>query len=142
MRIGVSRPQAIRHGKSRKGYWRMAKTIASGVGMTNKWQQEQGQVSLVGPVPTGRDRTVCIRPVGTGPTIADLPAHPPATTESRVPSGRDHVSRQHRVGRHSPAQHDSFLKTVSSEPAPVPRRPGTLSFSARSYRDLATCETT
>ena len=46
MRLGVSRRQAIRHGKSRKGYWHMAKTIASGVGMTNKWLQEQGLVSL------------------------------------------------------------------------------------------------
>jgi hypothetical protein len=45
-RLGVSRRQAIRHGKSRKGYWHMAKTIASGVGMTNKWLQEQGLVSL------------------------------------------------------------------------------------------------
>ena len=44
--LGVSRRQAIRHGKSRKGYWRMAKTIASGVGMTNKWLQEQGLLSL------------------------------------------------------------------------------------------------
>ena len=46
MRSGVSRRQAIRHGKSRKGDWHMAKTIASGVGMTNKWLQEQGLVSL------------------------------------------------------------------------------------------------
>jgi hypothetical protein len=46
MRSGVSRRQAIRHGKSRKGYWHMAETIASGVGMTNKWLQEQGLVSL------------------------------------------------------------------------------------------------
>ena len=46
MRLGVSRRQAIRHGKSRKGYWHMAKTIASGVGMTNAWLQEQGLVSL------------------------------------------------------------------------------------------------
>jgi hypothetical protein len=33
--LGVPRRQAIRHGKSRKGPWRMAKTIASDVGMTN-----------------------------------------------------------------------------------------------------------
>ena len=48
MRSGVSRRQAIRHGKSRKGqgYWHMAKTIASGVGLTDKWLQEQGLVSL------------------------------------------------------------------------------------------------
>jgi len=46
MRLGVPRRQAIRHAKSRKAYWRMARTIASGVGMTNKWLQEQGLVSL------------------------------------------------------------------------------------------------
>jgi RNA-directed DNA polymerase len=46
MRLGVSRRQAIRHAKSRKAYWRMARTIASGVGMTNKWLQEQGLISL------------------------------------------------------------------------------------------------
>ncbi|MBX3420472.1 MAG: integron integrase [Pirellulaceae bacterium] len=33
--LGVPRRQAIRHGRSRKGPWHMAKTIASGVGMTN-----------------------------------------------------------------------------------------------------------
>jgi hypothetical protein len=30
--MNVPRRQAIRHGKSRKGPWHMAKTIASGVG--------------------------------------------------------------------------------------------------------------
>jgi hypothetical protein len=33
--INVPRRQAIRHGKSRKGPWQMAMTIASGLGMTN-----------------------------------------------------------------------------------------------------------
>ena len=46
MRLGVPRRQAIRHGKSRKGYWHMARTIASGVGLTNAWLQSQGLVSL------------------------------------------------------------------------------------------------
>jgi RNA-directed DNA polymerase len=46
MRLGVSRRQAIRHAKSRKAYWHMAKTIASGVGLTNAWLQEQGLLSL------------------------------------------------------------------------------------------------
>lgn len=46
MRLGVSRRQAIRHGKSRKGYWRMAKTIASGVGFTNARLAEMGLLSL------------------------------------------------------------------------------------------------
>jgi len=40
------RRQAFRHAKSRKGPWHMAKTIASGVGMTNAWLQDQGLVSL------------------------------------------------------------------------------------------------
>lgn len=44
--LGVPRRQAIRHAKSRKGYWHMAKTIASGVGMTNAWLEQQGVVSL------------------------------------------------------------------------------------------------
>jgi RNA-directed DNA polymerase len=44
--LGVPRRQAIRHAKSRKGYWRMAKTIASSVGMTNAWLALQGVISL------------------------------------------------------------------------------------------------
>jgi RNA-directed DNA polymerase len=44
--LGVPRRQAIRHAKSRKGPWHMAKTIASGVGFTNAWLQEQGLLSL------------------------------------------------------------------------------------------------
>lgn len=44
--LGVPRPQAIRHGISRKGPWHMAKTIASGVGMTNAWLAAQGVLSL------------------------------------------------------------------------------------------------
>lgn len=46
IRLGVPRRQAIRHAKSRKGPWRMSKTIASGVGMTNEWLRQQGLVSL------------------------------------------------------------------------------------------------
>jgi RNA-directed DNA polymerase len=44
--LGVPRRHAIRHGKSRKGPWRMAQTIASGIGMTNNWLHHQGLVSL------------------------------------------------------------------------------------------------
>jgi RNA-directed DNA polymerase len=44
--LGVPRRQAFRHAKSRKGPWHMAKTIASGVGMTNAWLHAQGLVSL------------------------------------------------------------------------------------------------
>jgi len=46
IRLGVPRRQAIRHAKSRQGPWHMAKTIASGVGMTNAWLREQGMLSL------------------------------------------------------------------------------------------------
>jgi hypothetical protein len=40
--MNVPRRQVIRRGKSSKGPWRMAKTIPSGVGMTNAWLAEQG----------------------------------------------------------------------------------------------------
>jgi len=46
IRLGVPRRQAIRHARSRKGYWHMSKTIASGVGLTNAWLAEQGLISI------------------------------------------------------------------------------------------------
>ena len=46
IRLGVPRRQAIRHARSRKGHWHMAKTIASGVGLTNAWLAEQGLISM------------------------------------------------------------------------------------------------
>ena len=46
IRLGVPRRQAIRHARSRKSYWHMAKTIATGVGLTNAWLHEQGLLSL------------------------------------------------------------------------------------------------
>ena len=46
IRLGVPRRQAIRHARSRKGYWHMAKTIASGVGLNNAWLQDQGLLSM------------------------------------------------------------------------------------------------
>ena len=46
IRLGVPRRQAIRHARSRQGYWRMSKTIASGVGLNNAWLAEQGLVSM------------------------------------------------------------------------------------------------
>ena len=42
----IPRRQAFHHAKSRHGPWHMAKTIASGVGMTNAWLHDQGLVSL------------------------------------------------------------------------------------------------
>ncbi|MEZ6056235.1 MAG: group II intron maturase-specific domain-containing protein [Planctomycetaceae bacterium] len=46
IRLGVPRRQAIRHARSRKSYWHMSKTIASGVGLTNAWLAEQGLLSM------------------------------------------------------------------------------------------------
>ncbi len=46
IRLGVPRRQAIRHARSRKAYWHMSKTIASGVGLTNAWLAEQGMLSI------------------------------------------------------------------------------------------------
>jgi RNA-directed DNA polymerase len=36
----------IRHARSSNGYRHMAKTIASGVGLTNAWLAEQGLLSM------------------------------------------------------------------------------------------------
>jgi RNA-directed DNA polymerase len=46
IRLGVPRRQAIRHARSRKSYWHLAKTIAAGVGLTNAWLADQGLLSL------------------------------------------------------------------------------------------------
>jgi len=46
IRLGVPRRQAIRHARSRKGPWHMAKSIATGVGLTNSWLADQGLLSL------------------------------------------------------------------------------------------------
>ncbi len=46
IRVGVPMRQAIRHARSRKSYWHMAKTIASGVGLTNAWLEERGLISI------------------------------------------------------------------------------------------------
>jgi RNA-directed DNA polymerase len=46
LELGVRREVAISHGASRKGYWRLAKTLATNCGMTNKWLLDQGLVFL------------------------------------------------------------------------------------------------
>ncbi|HHK41577.1 MAG TPA: group II intron reverse transcriptase/maturase [Planctomycetaceae bacterium] len=46
IRLGVPIRQAIRHARSRKGYWHMSRTIASGVGLTNARLAEQGLLSM------------------------------------------------------------------------------------------------
>jgi RNA-directed DNA polymerase len=45
--LGVSRQAASLHARSRKGPWRMSRTLASSVGLTNDWLQSQGLVSLL-----------------------------------------------------------------------------------------------
>ena len=46
IRLGVPPRQAIRHARNHKSYWHMAKTIASGVGLTNAWLEQQGLLSI------------------------------------------------------------------------------------------------
>lgn len=44
--LGTSKRQAILTGISRKGYWRLSKTLATHTGMTNQWLQLQGWLSV------------------------------------------------------------------------------------------------
>ena len=44
--LSIPRRQAIRHARSRKGYWHMAKTITSGLGLANAWLAEKGMLSM------------------------------------------------------------------------------------------------
>jgi RNA-directed DNA polymerase len=44
IQLGVPRDVAITHGVSRKGYWRLSKTLATNSGMTNQWLLKQGLV--------------------------------------------------------------------------------------------------
>jgi hypothetical protein len=44
--LGTSRKQAIFTAISRKSYWHLSKTLATQSGMTNKWLQEQGLLSI------------------------------------------------------------------------------------------------
>ncbi len=46
VRLGTSLKAAISVGLSRKGYWRLSRTLATQTGMTNKWLAEQGLVSI------------------------------------------------------------------------------------------------
>jgi len=68
IRQGVSRRQAIRHARNRKDYWHMAKTIASGVGMTNKWLEKQG---LIRPKQLWSDLAPCLHSTQAEPPGAD-----------------------------------------------------------------------
>ena len=44
--LGTGRRHAILTGLSRKGYWRLSKTLATQTGMTNEWLGKQGLVSI------------------------------------------------------------------------------------------------
>lgn len=46
IRLGTFTRSAIKAGVSRKSYWRLARTLATNSGMTNKWLKEQGLVSI------------------------------------------------------------------------------------------------
>jgi RNA-directed DNA polymerase len=46
LKLGTTKRQAIMTGISRKGYWRLSKTLATHTGMTNKWLEEQGLPSI------------------------------------------------------------------------------------------------
>jgi len=46
VKLGTSLKAAISVGLSRKGYWRLSRTLATQTGMTNKWLAEQGLISI------------------------------------------------------------------------------------------------
>jgi RNA-directed DNA polymerase len=46
LKLGTSKRHAILTGISRKGYWRLSKTLATQTGMTNKWLEAQGLLSI------------------------------------------------------------------------------------------------
>jgi RNA-directed DNA polymerase len=46
LKLGTSRRHAISTGLSRKGYWRLSRTLATHTGMTNEWLAQQGLLSI------------------------------------------------------------------------------------------------
>lgn len=46
LELGTSRRHAILTGLSRKGYWRLSRTLATQTGMTNEWLAQQGLLSI------------------------------------------------------------------------------------------------
>ena len=46
VRLGVSRDMAIKHGISRKSYWRLSQTPAMRIAMPNQWLEQLGLLSL------------------------------------------------------------------------------------------------
>jgi len=46
IKLGVSVSAAINIGRSQKGPWKLARTLATQVGMNNQWLKEQGYISV------------------------------------------------------------------------------------------------
>ena len=46
LQLGTDLRSAIRTALSRKGYWHLARTLATHVGMTNEWLKQQGLISI------------------------------------------------------------------------------------------------
>ena len=46
LKLGTGQRSAILAGLSRKGYWRLSRTLSTHTGMTNAWLAEQGVISL------------------------------------------------------------------------------------------------
>jgi RNA-directed DNA polymerase len=46
MKLGTNRRHAILAGRSRKGYWRLSRTLATQTGMTDAWLASQGLLSI------------------------------------------------------------------------------------------------
>ncbi|MCP4405162.1 MAG: group II intron reverse transcriptase/maturase, partial [bacterium] len=46
LKLGVPLKAAISVGMSRKSFWRLSKTYATQLGMTNQWLKEQGVISI------------------------------------------------------------------------------------------------
>jgi RNA-directed DNA polymerase len=46
LKLGTSRPHAFSTGLSRKGYWRLSRTMATHTGMTKEWLADQGLISI------------------------------------------------------------------------------------------------
>ena len=46
LKLGTEKGHAIRTGLSSKGYWRLARTLATQTGMTNDWLKSQGLISI------------------------------------------------------------------------------------------------
>jgi RNA-directed DNA polymerase len=46
LKLRTNKRQAILTGISRKGYWRLSKTLTMHTGMTNEWLRKQGLLSI------------------------------------------------------------------------------------------------